>query len=109
VPHIPDFLRSLVGSREPHAPFLKERRTRCLVRCRVQEIRGISVVFREIWDATALHVLLAKVSRAEVSCLQSSRRAVEYVEKYRKPAQSILHTIQTNGTLLDDEWCAFFK
>ena len=37
------------------------------------------------------------------------RRSIEYVEKYRKPAQSILHTIQTNGTLLDEEWCAFFK
>ncbi len=37
------------------------------------------------------------------------RRAIGYVEKYRKPGQSILHTIQTNGTLLDDEWGAFFK
>jgi uncharacterized protein len=37
------------------------------------------------------------------------RRAIEYVEQYRKPGQSILHTMQTNGTLLDDEWCAFFK
>jgi uncharacterized protein len=37
------------------------------------------------------------------------RRSMEYVEKYRKPGQSILHTMQTNGTLLDDEWCAFFK
>jgi uncharacterized protein len=37
------------------------------------------------------------------------RRAVAYVEEYRKPTQTILHTIQTNGTLLDDEWCAFFK
>ena len=37
------------------------------------------------------------------------RRAIEYIEKYRKPRQRILHTIQTNGTLLNDEWCAFFK
>jgi uncharacterized protein len=36
-------------------------------------------------------------------------RSIEYVEKYRKPGQSILHTMQTNGTLLNDEWCAFFK
>jgi uncharacterized protein len=37
------------------------------------------------------------------------KRAIMYVEKYRKPGQTILHTIQTNGTLLDDDWCAFFK
>ena len=35
--------------------------------------------------------------------------SVEYAEKYRKPDQQILYTIQTNGTKLDDEWCAFFK
>jgi len=37
------------------------------------------------------------------------KRSLEYVAKYRKPGQSILHTMQTNGTLLNDEWCAFFK
>jgi uncharacterized protein len=37
------------------------------------------------------------------------RRAIEYVEQYRKPGQRILHTMQTNGTLLDGEWCAFLK
>lgn len=37
------------------------------------------------------------------------KRSVEYAEKYRKPGQSILHTMQTNGTLLNDEWCRFFK
>ena len=37
------------------------------------------------------------------------RRSIEYVEKYRKPGQRILHTMQTNGILLNDEWGAFFK
>jgi uncharacterized protein len=37
------------------------------------------------------------------------RRAVELVEQYRQPAQTVQHTFQTNGLLLDDEWCAFFK
>ena len=37
------------------------------------------------------------------------RRSVELATRYRKPHQRILHTIQTNGTLIDDEWAAFFK
>ena len=41
--------------------------------------------------------------------LEFFRHAVELVEKYRKPGQTVRHTFQTNGILLDDEWCAFFK
>ena len=37
------------------------------------------------------------------------RRAMAVVEKYRRPGMSFLHTMQTNGTLLDDEWAAFFR
>ena len=37
------------------------------------------------------------------------RRSIELVEKYRRPEQTVEHTFQTNGILLDDEWCAFFK
>lgn len=37
------------------------------------------------------------------------RRSVELAEKYRQPHQRILHTLQTNGTLVDDEWASFFK
>ncbi len=37
------------------------------------------------------------------------RRSIELVEKYRRPEQNVQHTFQTNGILIDDEWCAFFK
>jgi uncharacterized protein len=37
------------------------------------------------------------------------RRAMGYVEKYARPGMSFEHTMQTNGTLLDDEWCQFLK
>ncbi|MGO8983873.1 MAG: anaerobic sulfatase maturase [Terriglobales bacterium] len=41
--------------------------------------------------------------------LEFFKRSVELVEKYRRPNQTVEHTFQTNGILLDDEWCAFFK
>ena len=37
------------------------------------------------------------------------RTAIEYQEKYHKPGMRFENTMQTNGTLLDDEWCQFFK
>ena len=37
------------------------------------------------------------------------RKAIEYQEKYRRPGMTFENTMQTNGTLLDDEWCQFFK
>ena len=41
--------------------------------------------------------------------LEFFKQSVELVEKYRRPEQKVLHTFQTNGILLDDEWCQFFK
>ena len=37
------------------------------------------------------------------------RRSVEHAERYRRPGQSVQYAIQTNGTLLDDDWCAFLR
>lgn len=36
------------------------------------------------------------------------REAVALQEKYRRPGMRILNTLQTNGVLLDDDWCRFF-
>lgn len=37
------------------------------------------------------------------------KRIVELEKKYARPGQKIANAIQTNGVLLDDEWCQFFK
>jgi uncharacterized protein len=37
------------------------------------------------------------------------RRSVEVVEQYLRPDQRAAYTIQTNGTLLDESWAAFFR
>ena len=37
------------------------------------------------------------------------RRAMAVEKKYAKPGQTIENTFQTNGILLDDEWCEFLR
>jgi uncharacterized protein len=37
------------------------------------------------------------------------QRAMQFVDKHRRPGQEVQHTFQTNGIALDDAWCAFFK
>lgn len=37
------------------------------------------------------------------------RRAIALQEKHRRPGMTFENTIQTNGTLLNDEWCAFLR
>jgi uncharacterized protein len=37
------------------------------------------------------------------------RRAVELERRYARPGQPISNSLQTNGILLDDEWCRFLR
>ncbi len=37
------------------------------------------------------------------------RKSIEYVRKHQRPRGSVLHTMQTNGVLLDHDWCEFFR
>jgi uncharacterized protein len=41
--------------------------------------------------------------------LEFFRRSIELQREYARPGQRILNTLQTNGTLLDDEFAAFLK
>jgi uncharacterized protein len=37
------------------------------------------------------------------------RRVIEYEKKYQRPGMTFENTIQTNGTLLSNQWCEFLK
>ena len=37
------------------------------------------------------------------------RKAVEFQNKYSRPGMRVTNAFQTNGVLIDDEWCRFFK
>jgi uncharacterized protein len=37
------------------------------------------------------------------------RRSIDLEKRYQKPGTTILNTMQTNGVLLNEEWCEFFR
>jgi len=37
------------------------------------------------------------------------RRSIELQDEYAEPGTAFLNTMQTNGTLLNDEWCEFYR
>ncbi len=60
--------------------------------------------------STAPHVTLAwQGGEPTLMGLEFFQRCMELVEKNTRKGTRVEHTIQTNGTKLDDDWCAFFK
>lgn len=37
------------------------------------------------------------------------KEVMKWIQKYKKPGQIVENTLQTNGILLDEEWCQFLK
>ena len=37
------------------------------------------------------------------------RQAIAFQNRYVRPVQQVAHALQTNGTLLDDDWCVFLR
>jgi len=37
------------------------------------------------------------------------RKALEFQKQYRREGQTVANAFQTNGTLIDDEWCELFR
>ncbi|HLC41493.1 MAG TPA: radical SAM protein, partial [Methylomirabilota bacterium] len=71
----------------------------------------LELYIRQLLDAnTAPEVNVAwQGGEPTLMGLEFFKRSLEYVEKHKKPGQRVSHTLQTNGTLLNDEWCAFLK
>ncbi len=41
--------------------------------------------------------------------LEFFKRVIDYQKRHTRPGLTIHNALQTNGTLLDDDWCRFFK
>jgi uncharacterized protein len=63
-----------------------------------------------IEPATAPHVAIAwQGGEPTLMGLGFFEKALGLVRKHLRPGMTAEHTIQTNGTLLDEKWCSFFR
>src|SRR5215469_3443622 len=61
----------------------------------------------EAHDGTPEVVVAWQGGEPTMMGLDFFRRSVEIAGRYRRTGQRIVYTIQTNGTLVDDEWAPF--
>ncbi len=67
-------------------------------------------LFASVLPRFADHVTIAwQGGEPTLAGLDFFRKAIAFQEQYRRPNQQVSHALQTNGTLLDDDWCKFLK
>jgi len=105
--------------------LIKPASGNCQMRCRYCFYRNV-IQSREVADygrmsRETLEILVSRaLAEAEESCtfafqggeptlagLDFFRFLIDLQEKYRRPSVTIHNTLQTNGLLLDDDWCDF--
>jgi uncharacterized protein len=71
----------------------------------------LDVYIRQLLESHRTHEVTVAWQGGEPTLmkLEFFEHAIELVEKYRRPDQAVQQTFQTNGLLLDDAWCAFFR
>jgi len=80
---------------QPQAPRMSDSLLEAHIRQYIEAQGGDEVIFT--WQG----------GEPTLMGLDFFRRVVELQKKYRKPGQRVENDLQTNGILLDDEWCAF--
>src|SRR5512147_578894 len=82
---------------QPHAPQMADEMLERHIRQYIEAQTGDEVVFS--WQGGEPTLL----------GLEFFRKVVALEARYKKPQQHIENDLQTNGTLLDEEWAKFLK
>ena len=83
--------------RQPRQPRMSDAMLERYIRQYIEAQTGDEVVFS--WQGGEPTIL----------GLEFFRKVIELQGRYRKPGQRIENDLQTNGTLLDDEWAVFLQ
>jgi len=88
--------------------FLKKERLYPESRFRMSDEVMESYIRQNIEAQQVPHVTIAwQGGEPTLMGIDFFRRAMEVERKYLKPGMTVENTIQTNGVLLDEEWCRF--
>jgi uncharacterized protein len=87
--------------------YLPNRRSKAVIARDTLE-RLFSQVFASRWFGSRLSVVW-HAGEPMVLPISFYRDAFALIEAMRPPQLQVMHSFQTNGTLIDDGWCEFFR